>query len=80
MPTITVKNIPVEVYEKLKRSAELNHRSINSEIIVCIEQAVGSQAVDVENVLASARQIREKTAPYAITDTDFDQAKSAGRT
>ena len=79
MTTITVKNIPEDIYEKLKRSAELNHRSLNREIIACLERAVSSQVIDVETVLAGARQIREKTARYSITEAEFDQAKSAGR-
>jgi hypothetical protein len=29
MPTVTVKNIPSDLYEKLKQSAEVNRRSIN---------------------------------------------------
>jgi hypothetical protein len=33
--TITLKNIPDEVYERLKASAEANRRSLNSEAIVC---------------------------------------------
>jgi plasmid stability protein len=40
MPTITVKNIPTELYELLKQSAAANRRSINSEILTCIERAV----------------------------------------
>ncbi len=79
MPTLTVKNIPADLYEKLKQSAVRNHRSINSEIIVCIEQAVSSQAIDPETMLARARQLREKTAGYTITDDEINQAKSAGR-
>ncbi len=79
MPTITLKNIPADLYEKLKQSAERNHRSINSEIIVCIEQAVGSRAVDPDVFLARARQLREKTAGYTITDDEINQAKRAGR-
>ena len=79
MATITVKNIPDDVYEKLKRFAELNHRSINSEIIVCIERAVGSQVMDVDAILSGARQLRERTGGYTISDAEFNQAKSAGR-
>ena len=79
MPTITVKNIPQDTYEQLKKSAKLNHRSLNSEIIACIEHVVRSQPVDPELLIASARQVRELTASYKITDDEFDQAKNAGR-
>jgi len=79
MPTITVKNIPPELYERLKQSARANRRSINSEVIVCIEQAVGCRKVDPEAMIARARTLREKTAPYQITDDEFNQAKRAGR-
>jgi len=32
--TVTVRNIPDELYERLKSIAEINRRSINSEIII----------------------------------------------
>jgi len=79
MPTITVKNIPPEIYEKLKQSAEMSHRSINSEIIACIERAVRSQQVNPDLLLANARKLRIKTASHPITDSEFTQAKTSGR-
>ena len=79
MTTYTVKNIPPDIYEKLKRSAELNRRSINSEIIVCIENTVQSQAVDSELVLRRARKLRRLTEDVPITDDDLKRAKEAGR-
>ncbi len=39
MATITVKKFPDELYDRLKQSAGANRRSINSEVIVCIEWA-----------------------------------------
>jgi len=51
MPTITVKNIPDELYERLKQLAKANRRSINSEIIVCIERSVRSQSLDADEML-----------------------------
>lgn len=77
--TITVKNIPDELYERLKMSAQANHRSINSEIIVCIERAVGSRRVDPEGTLAGARLLRERSAAYPITDEELTRAKDTGR-
>jgi plasmid stability protein len=79
MPTVTVKNIPAEIYEKLKRAAEISHRSINSEIIACIERAVGSHEVNPDLLLANARKLRAKTADHPITNREFAQAKAAGR-
>ena len=79
MPTITVKNIPDKLYERLKQSAESNRRSINSEIIVCIERAVSTRPVDVAAVLARARRLREKTAAHPISNEELTRAKVAGR-
>jgi plasmid stability protein len=79
MPTITVKNIPEDLYAELKRAAALNRRSVNSEIIVCIEKAVRSHRVSPGTVLAEARRLREQTAQYRISDDAFNQAKAAGR-
>jgi len=79
MPTLTVKNIPDELYTQLKRNAEINRRSINSEIIVCIERAVRSTPVNPEVTLARARQLREKTSLRPITDHEFTLAKTKGR-
>ncbi len=79
MPSVTVKNIPHDLYEKLKKSAELNHRSINSEIIVFIEQAVSSHPVNTEQTLASARKLRARTAAHPISDEEFNLAKTTNR-
>ena len=79
MATITVKNIPDDLYERLKEAAEINRRSINSEIIVCIEHVVGSTLVDASAVLATARVLRQKTAATPLTDAEFTQAKIVGR-
>ena len=79
MATITVKNIPADLYERLTQSAELNRRSINSEIIVCIEHAIHSRKISPETLLNHARQLREKTAGHPITDVEYNQAKYAGR-
>ena len=79
MPTITVKNIPADLYERLKESARAHRRSINSEVIVCIERAVGTRKTDVEAEIASARELCEKTGDYFLTDNDLKQFRSDGR-
>lgn len=79
MATITIKNIPDDLYENLKKLADMNRRSINSEVIMCIEKAVRSRPVDPEQVIARARLLREKSAGYRISDEELTEAKQAGR-
>ena len=79
MATITVKNIPAALYEQLKLAAQAHRRSVNSEIIVYIEQAVAAYPVEPDAMLASARRLRELTRTAPITDADFNQAKADGR-
>ena len=79
MPTLTLKNIPDDLYVQLKEYAKINRRSINSEIILCIEKTIRSNRVNPETVLTKARNLREATSNYTITDDEFDGAKTAGR-
>ena len=79
MATVTVKNIPDELYDRLKSVAETNRRSINSEIIMCIERAVASRRINIDEVLENARQLRQLTAGHLINDEKFNQAKAEGR-
>jgi len=74
-----VKNIPNDLYDRLKAVAQINRRSINSEIIVCIEHAIDSRRIDPEKVLENARHLRELTAKHPISNDEFNQAKTEGR-
>ncbi len=79
MAAITVKKIPDVLYEKLKDSAVKNHRSINSEVIACIERALGSNLIDPDEYLTSVRQLREGVKAPLLTDEVLDKAKNEGR-
>ncbi len=79
MPTITIKNVPEDLFKRLKQLAEANRRSISSEIIACIEQAVFSKPIDPQLLLVKARQLRKMTAHYRISEETFKRAKNAGR-
>lgn len=72
---ITVKNIPEDLYEKLRRSAKINRRSINQEIIVCIEKSVQGKADTPEKLLEKARKLRKKTAGYPISNDQLNLIK-----
>lgn len=78
MATMTIKNIPDELYEQLKRRAEANRRSLNNEVIVLMERAVQYQAQDPNEVLERVRVLREKLDLY-VTEDEITAAKHEGR-
>lgn len=79
MANITLKNIPDALYEHLKAAANVNRRSLNSEILHCLERAHGARRVDVSERIAVARALREKTAHYRMDDAELDEARKNGR-
>jgi plasmid stability protein len=60
MPTITVKNIPSDLYEKLKVSAQQSRRSVNSEVIVRLERSLEPREISTEEMLSRARSLRRR--------------------
>jgi plasmid stability protein len=79
MANITVKNIPDDLYENLKAYAAMNHRSLNNEIIVCIEKVIKSRRIDKESFLDRVQNFRsENRLPY-LTDKTLQKIKTEGR-
>ena len=79
MATITVKNIPDELYARLKAAASHNRRSINSEIISRIETTLRSERVPAEAVLARVRQLQESYGGAPLTPSQIEAARREGR-
>ncbi len=78
MPTFTVKNIPDELLDRLKRAAETHRRSVNSEILTRLERSLGVTPAPAE-ILATARTLRQAIGGPPLTLAELDRAKSAGR-
>jgi plasmid stability protein len=80
MPTtLTLKNIPDEVYERLKASAEAHRRSLNSEAIVCLEAMLLPATIDPTERLARARDLRESLGKVKFKAKDIQALKTEGR-
>ena len=81
MPTsLTLKKIPDTVYQRLKASAGLNRRSLNSEAIVCLEAALlPPPTVTAGERLARARELRADLTSKKFRARDIDAFKRAGR-
>ena len=79
MATVTVKNIPDDLYARLKVAAAKNRRSINSEIIICLEHSLLEQKVPAEQVIDRVRRIRASMRPTQLTIEEIDSARREGR-
>ena len=80
MPTtLTLKSIPDALYGRLKEAADAPRRSLNSEVIVCLESILLPQKISVDERLARARQIRQTLAGVAFSAQNIVQFRREGR-
>jgi len=80
MPTtLTLKNIPDALYERLKLSAAANRRSLNSEALVCLEAVLLQTKPSPSERLARAYALRASLDPTQFAPQDIDTFKQAGR-
>ena len=80
MPTtLTLKNIPDEVYERLKLAAGMHRRSLNSEAIVCLEAVLVPAKIAPSERVARARKLRADLIAVKFRLRDIDALKREGR-
>ncbi|MEY4210467.1 MAG: hypothetical protein RLZ92_847 [Pseudomonadota bacterium] len=79
MPALTIKNIPESLFEQLKSAAEQHRRSINSEVLICIEQALIAKKSDPSERLKRIEQLRASISANSISLDNIDQAIENGR-
>ena len=80
MPTtLTLKNIPDEIYQRLKASAVTHRRSLNSEAIVCLETALTPGKLAPSERLARARALRASLHTNGFSADAIDTMKRQGR-
>ena len=76
--SFTIKNIPDDLYLRLKQAAELNHRSMNGQAIVSLDGALTKQKQSAEDWLAGVDSLRESIGKK-FKAGEIDRAKRAGR-
>ncbi|MBU3694982.1 MAG: Arc family DNA-binding protein [Rhodocyclaceae bacterium] len=72
--TITLKNIPESLYERLKESARRNHRSLNGEVIAQLDASVDTtRELSPQEKLEAVQRVRDmlrgKTYDLDLIDT-----------
>jgi len=65
--TLSVKNVPDEVAEALRRRAASHHRSLQGELLALLhEVAVAEPRLTPKQVLARARALRLRRGPRSV--------------
>ncbi|MGY8630375.1 Arc family DNA-binding protein [Nitrosomonas europaea] len=67
------------MYERLKAAAEIHRRSLNSEIIVCLETVLMPTRISPSERLERARQLRAGLNPKKFQACDIAIMKRQGR-
>jgi len=71
MATLTIKNLPDEIYAILSETAKQNRRSINGEAIFRLERSLDLPVRESkEKMLANIRKDRTKLAKMGVRLTD----------
>jgi antitoxin FitA len=82
MATLTLKDLPADLHRRLKARAAQNGRSLNREVIECLEASFGAERIDVEALIEKARRARASIAASTdarITQREIDRLKRQGR-
>lgn len=79
MPTLTIKGMPDALYLRLKQRAAEHRRSLNSEVLVALEQVVAATPPDAQALLARVDALRSKLRVSPLTDARLRAAKTQGR-
>jgi plasmid stability protein len=77
MPTLTIRGVPPELHEKLKKRAERHRRSMNNEAIAILERVLKPSRMSAEEAVARAEEVNDrigKTLPDIV-----NEAKRKGR-
>ncbi len=80
MPSVTIRDLPPELHNRLKESAQRNRRSLNAEILWRLEKTPIEpvRQVSIEEIRERARKFRESLG-FETTDEEIRRFKRQGR-
>lgn len=78
MSSITVRNIPERIKKRLNSRANITHRSLNNEIIACLDEHLFPNKSEINNMLEKSEEIRNRLN-FTIDLDDLNIAKRQGR-
>ena len=79
MPAITIKNVPNELYDDIKKSASKNLRSINNEIIYRLRKTLFQRKINPNRLISKIDKINSQISLPTLNDDFILDAKNQGR-
>ena len=79
MATVTFKNIPDDLYEKLKQAASTHHRSVSSELIHCLEKTFKPSRASAVELAEKAQALRNRVTVERLDAAEINAAIHQGR-
>ena len=67
MPSLSIKNVPEELMERLRARAELHHRSLQGELMSILEEGLKSRSLTVREVHQRVKALGVKTGPESVS-------------
>jgi len=78
MASILVKNVPPDIHQAIKDRAKRHFRSVNNEIIACLDSILFPRIVDPEIQIEKARNLRKLVKGF-LTDKVLAEMIDEGR-
>ena len=80
MATLTIKQVPGDLYARLKERAKARRRSLNAQVIRDLESVVdGTRRVDRHELLEELRELRARVPSPRLDDRSLRTARRWGR-
>jgi plasmid stability protein len=79
MKNFTIKGIPDGLFERVRRNAAANRRSLNQEMIMSLDRGAGPLGFDPAEMLAQVRATRALFKGAPLTQEFIDAAIEEGR-
>ena len=67
MPSLTVKNIPDEMLAQLRERARGNHRSLQGEVMIILEEAIHYKKLSLDQVRKRVEELGISTGDDSTT-------------
>lgn len=79
MPSLTIKGIPERLLRRLKRRALQHRRSLNSEVLTCLEQAADHPIADPVAWLEETDRLRARLSATPMSEAALRRVRGRGR-